>query len=425
MLRQLVTDPPSSWEKTQLVLDRDKTTQTAVLEPQQPSRKASVWKTITLSKGLDLPISGGPAQTICKGNAVTQVALIPSDYNFLKPRLAVQVGDQVQTGQTLMVDRKRPEIRFTSPGTGRIAAIHRGAKRVLQAIVVELEGDEEVEFSHFLAEDLDRIDADAVRQTLLESGLWTALRQRPLGMIPAPDAQLSSIFVTAIDTHPLAADPSVVIGERADDFRNGLRVLTKLGQKGLFLCKAPGKSLPGMELDGVKTVEFSGPHPAGLPGTHIHFLDPAGRDKAVGYVNYQDVIEIGHLFTTGRLDPSRVIALAGPSVHEPRLVRTRIGANVDELIRDELGRRSNPRGFRFGTRRPARGRPLQLSRALPPSGLGPSGRRRARVLRLGCTGVPEVLHQERVCGESMEELSASLLRLASRRTSGPPADRQF
>ena len=325
MLRQLVTDPPSSWEKTQLILDRDRSTRTALLEPERPRRKGCRLEVHRSPQGSRPAHFGSPAQTICKGNAVTRVALIPSDYNFLRPRLAVQVGDQVQTGQTLMVDRKRPEIRFTSPGTGRIVAIHRGAKRVLQAIVVQLEGDEEVEFSHFLAEDLDKIDADAVRETLLESGLWTALRQRPLGIIPAPETQLSSIFVSAIDTHPLAADPSVVIGERADDFRNGLRVLAKLGQKGLFLCKAPGKSLPGMELDGVKTVEFSGPHPAGLPGTHIHLLDPAGRDKAVGYVNYQDVIEIGHLFTTGCLDPSRVIALAGPSIREPRLVRTRIG----------------------------------------------------------------------------------------------------
>ena len=219
-------------------------------------------------------------------------------------------------GQVLFFDRKRPEIRFTSPGAGRVVAIHRGAKRALQSIVLELYGDDAERYAHYRPDQLAGIDSETIRNTLLESGLWTAIRQRPFGIIPSPETKLSSIFVTAIDTHPLAADPNVVIHERPDDFRHGLRVLSRLGEKGLFLCKTPGEDLPGMGLDRVRTAEFSGPHPAGLPGTHIHFLDPAGRDKAVGYVNYQDVIEIGHLITTGRLDPRRVVSVAGPCVKE-------------------------------------------------------------------------------------------------------------
>ncbi len=335
MLRQLVTDPPSAWEETQVVVERE-TSRPLPRQRRRPTGRPSVWKSIRIRKGLDLPISGAPEQIIYEGPPVTRVALLIPDYPLVKPRLLVEEGDMVAMGQALFVDRKRPEIRFTSPGAGRVAEIRRGQKRVLQAIVVELSGDEAESFPHYRSSELADLDADSVRETLLASGLWTAIRQRPLATIPSPGTRLSSIFVTAIDTHPLAADPNVVIRERREDFRSGLRVLAKLGDKGLFLCKAPGEYLPGMELEGVKTVEFSGPHPAGLPGTHIHFLDPAGRNKAVGYVNYQDVIAIGHLFTTGELDCSRVIAIGGPSVKEPRLISTRLGADLAELAGGEL-----------------------------------------------------------------------------------------
>ncbi len=339
MLRQLVTEPPSSsWEHSRTIPDRVIISRTP-RERHLPSRKQAAWRTIQIHNGLDLPIAGAPDQTIYDGPAVTQVAVLPSDFPSVKPRLAVEEGEIVRTGQVLFVDRKRPEIRFTSPGAGRVVAIHRGAKRALQSIVLDLYGDDTEEFACYRPSQLANLEAATIKDTLLESGLWTALRQRPFGMIPSPDTPLSSIFVTAIDTHPLAADPNVVIRERREDFRNGLRVLSKLGDKGLFLCKAPGDDLPGMELNRVKTAEFSGPHPAGLPGTHIHFLDPAGRDKAVGYVNYQDVIEIGHLFTTGRLDPRRVVSLAGPSVRQPRLIRTRLGAELTELTEGELSDR--------------------------------------------------------------------------------------
>ena len=337
MLRQLVTDPPtSSWDSSHLIPNQNTSIDTALHKPHTPDSRPSLWKTIQIRKGLDLPISGTPSQTIHDGPTVTQVAVMQQDFPLIKPRLAVEVGELVRMGQALFVDRRRPEIRFTSPGAGRIVAIHRGAKRALQSIVLELYGDNTEQFSRYRPDQLAGLDVETIKTTLLESGLWTAIRQRPFGIIPSPETELSSIFVTAIDTHPLAADPNVVIRERRDDFRHGLRVLSKLGTKGLFLCKAPGEDLPGMGLDRVRIAEFSGPHPAGLPGTHIHFLDPVGRDKAVGYVNYQDVIEIGHLITTGRLDPRRVVSVAGPSVKEPRLVRTRRGADLTELVREEL-----------------------------------------------------------------------------------------
>ena len=173
-----------------------------------------------------------------------------------------------------------------------------------------------------------------MREQLIQSGLWTALRTRPFSKVPAVDGQPSSIFVTAIDTHPLAADPVVVLKDYAADFENGLKVLARLCR--IWLCKADGVNLPGENLDGVRAESFSGPHPAGLPGTHIHMLDPVNAEKNVWQINYQDVIAIGKLFADGKLWTDRIIALAGPQVERPRLLKTRLGANLEELCAGEL-----------------------------------------------------------------------------------------
>lgn len=338
MLRPLAVDSfaPSA-EPSTVVSVRDRVAVPAVHRPRPEPASGKVWKTIRIRKGLDLPIAGAPAQTIHPGPAIGEVALVPSDYALVKPRLTVELGDVVRAGQTLFVDRNQPEVRFVAPAEGRVVAIHRGQKRALLSIVLEVKSDAgNARVDGIRPGKFADLAPQSIKETLLESGLWPAIRQRPFGVIPSPKTSLSSIFVTAIDTHPLAADPGVVIRERGDDFRAGLRVLSRLGEKGLFLCKAPGETMPGMEVDRVKTVEFQGPHPAGLPGTHIHLLDPASRGKKVGYVNYQDVIEIGHLFRTGCLDSRRVISLAGPSVRQPRLIRARLGADVKALVRGEL-----------------------------------------------------------------------------------------
>jgi Na+-transporting NADH:ubiquinone oxidoreductase subunit A len=159
---------------------------------------------------------------------------------------------------------------------------------------------------------------------------------RPFSRVPSPESSPRSIFVTALDTNPLAADAGLIVGQRPDDFAHGLTVLSRLTDGKVFLCVQPGAAIPGSESPGVETVEFDGPHPAGLPGTHIHFLDPVSREKTVWYVNYQDVMAIGSLFTVGRLDLRRVISLAGPAVENPRLLRTRLGASTEELVDGQL-----------------------------------------------------------------------------------------
>ncbi len=287
-----------------------------------------------IKKGLDLPISGAPEQQIQSGNAVTQVAVLGEEYIGMRPTMYVQVGDAVKQGQVLFEDKKNPGVKFTAPVSGKVAAVNRGAKRVLQSVVIDVAGDEKETFEKFAADKLSGVAREQVQSQLVDSGLWTALRTRPFSKIPEVGSTPNSIFVSAMDTNPLAADPTVVIAARNDDFVNGLNVLSNLTDGKLFVTKAPGASVNTGNAK-VDTHEFAGPHPAGLVGTHIHMLDPVGPSKKVWHINYQDVIAIGALFTTGEIDNTRVVAIGGPVVKKPRLVQTILGASLEQLVANE------------------------------------------------------------------------------------------
>lgn len=289
-----------------------------------------------ITEGLDIPIEGVPEQSISDGPAVPSVAVLGGDYVGLSPALRVRQGDRVKLGQPLFTDRKHPAVVFTSPGSGVVAEINRGARRALLSVVVRLDGDGEESFPSWPSEELPGLRRDQVAAALLDSGLWAALRARPYGRVADPGTTPRSIFVTATDSNPLAARPEVVIGEEREAFGDGLTVLSRLTDGPVFLCKPPGADLPPGESEKTIASDFSGPHPSGLVGTHIHFLDPVGANRAVWHLNYQDVMAIGKLFTTGRLWTDRVISLAGPVVRRPRLIRARLGADLAALTRDEL-----------------------------------------------------------------------------------------
>ncbi|MBM2607965.1 Na(+)-translocating NADH-quinone reductase subunit A [Pasteurella multocida] len=291
---------------------------------------------ITIKKGLNLPISGSPEQVICDGNAITEVALLGEEYVGMRPSMKVREGDVVKKGQVLFEDKKNPGVVFTAPASGTVTAIHRGAKRVLQSVVIKIEGNEQITFEKYTTEQLNQLTSEQVRQNLQTSGLWTALRTRPFSKVPAVDATPVSIFVNAMDTNPLCADPQVIVQQSAQAFEAGLTVLSRLHEGKVYLCKAANASIPSPSIANLDVKEFAGPHPAGLSGTHIHFIDPVSATKFVWYINYQDVIAVGKLFTTGELDVSRVVSLAGPQVKNPRLVRTVLGANLSQLTANEV-----------------------------------------------------------------------------------------
>jgi len=265
------------------------------------------------------------------------VALLPGDYPGLKPGLRVEEGQRVALGQPVFEDRTDPRLRFVAPGAGTVVAIHRGAKRALRSVVIALDGSDEVSFPAVPRERLPTLSREAIRERLLEAGLWAALRSRPYGRVAAPDALPHALFVTAMDTNPLAPDPRVMIGEYRDDFADGVLALAALLDGNVYVCCAPGPELRLPAHPRVVLAEFAGPHPAGLPGTHMHAIAPVSARCCAWYVGYQDVIAVGRLFAAGRISPERVIALAGPAVKQPRLIRTRLGASIDDLTRGEIG----------------------------------------------------------------------------------------
>ena len=290
----------------------------------------------SIKKGLTLPLAGAPEQKISQANPVASVAVLGHEYVGMKPTMLVEEGQRVKLGEALFTDKKIPGVTYTAPGSGIIKSINRGAKRALQSVVIELDGDEEITFKQYSTTELPTLNREQVQQNLVDSGLWTALRTRPYSKSPELDSEPKAIFITAMDTNPLAADPVLIINEYADDFRHGLTVLSHLTSGKLYLCQSPQAALPTPDIQNLENPTFSGPHPAGLVGTHIHFIDPVSVKKTVWHIGYQDVIAIGKLFTTGRLWVERVISLAGPMVNKPRLLRTRLGANTEDLVRGEV-----------------------------------------------------------------------------------------
>lgn len=284
----------------------------------------------TLKKGLDLPISGQPDQDVVAGPPVSSVALLGDDYIGMRPQLLVGVGDKVKIGTPVFADKKTAGVVFTAPACGTIREINRGEKRRFQSMVIDVDGDDCESFSSF--NNLGDLSKDQVEALLVKSGLWTALRTRPYSRTPAVGSEPHSLFVTAIDTNPLAADPEQIIESNKEDFVSGLTVLSKLTLGKTFVCTKEDSNVPGENVPNVSFAQFAGPHPAGLVGTHIHFLDPVSQSKTVWHIGYQDVIAVGRLFTTGKLSTERVVSLSGPRVENPRLLRTVVGACIDDLV---------------------------------------------------------------------------------------------
>ena len=296
---------------------------------------------IRIKKGLDLPITGEPQDTIDESKKVRKVAILGNDYVGLKPTLLVTVGEKVKLGQVLFTDKKSPLIKFTSPGSGTVVEINRGEKRIFLSLVIELEGSDELTFNNYSESSISSLKVDEIKTQLIDSGLWTSLRERPFSKVANPEISPKAIFVTAIDSNPLSPSIEKVLEGNESNFKNGLRILSKLTDGNLYLCKDEGAKIPEVQLHNLNVQEFSGVHPKGLPGTHIHFLNPVNRTNQVWYINAQDVAAVGELFLTGKINVKRTVALSGPAVKNPRYLRTRIGASLQDLTSEELNDSEN------------------------------------------------------------------------------------
>jgi len=291
-----------------------------------------------ISKGLDLPIEGGVPTTEEAGPKVQRVALVADDYVGMRPKMFVKEGDAVSRGQVLFEDRKNPGVLFTSPGGGIVEGVLRGEHRALRAVVIRLDGEEkDHSFAAYAGLRPEDMSSQAMEALMLESGMWTALRTRPFSRSPQPGTRPEALFVTAMDTEPLAADPDTFLATRGNAFVAGIKGLVSLaGGSPVHLCRKPGSSIPGGDVPGVEVHEFGGPHPAGTAGMHIHLVAPVTAQKEAWHIGYQDVWALGQLLLTGKLCVERVVSLSGPAVKAPVLWKTRLGAEVAPLVSGRL-----------------------------------------------------------------------------------------
>lgn len=291
---------------------------------------------IRIRKGLDLPIAGAPVQVVEGARPVRFAAVLGHDYVGMRPTMAVREGDRVKRGGVLFTDKKNEGVCFTAPVAGRISSINRGAKRALLSVVIEVGEDETESFDAMNPDQIAALDRTAIVARLVDTGLWTALRTRPFSKVPARDQVPHSIFVTAMDSNPLAPDVAALINLQAEAFSIGLGVLTKLTEGPVYVCHAHAAQVPVVASDRLAVETFAGVHPAGLVGTHIHHLDPVSASKTVWHIGAQDVIAIANTLLQGSLWNERIVALGGPGVQRPRLLRTVLGASLEELTAGEL-----------------------------------------------------------------------------------------
>ncbi|MCL6282726.1 Na(+)-translocating NADH-quinone reductase subunit A [Ruegeria sp. 2012CJ41-6] len=291
-------------------------------------------RTFDLKKGLNLPVDGAPEQTIHPGPDYRNVAVLGCDTIGLKPKMLVQEGDDVQRGTPLFCHKDAAQAMMVAPVSGKVTAINRGARRVLQSVVIEVgdANDSGVDFSN--TGDVET--AEGLTEKLCAAGLWIAFRTRPYSKMPLPGTAPKAIFITAMDSEPLAGDAALIIADAAQAFEAGVKAVSLLTDGTTYLCHKAGDAVPGGDLPGIEAAAFSGPHPSGLAGTHIHFLNPVRADEVVWTIGYQDVIAIGRLVQTGHVDPSIVVAISGPMAARPRLVRTVMGTSTEDLTKDEV-----------------------------------------------------------------------------------------
>lgn|SRR5574344_45243 len=285
---------------------------------------------IVLKKGLNIPIKGEAELRVSKAIAPGIIAIQPTDFKGFLPRLLVREGDPVLCGSPVIADKKNADIILTSPVSGTVKEIVRGEKRKLLAVLIS--ADDEIKSVDFGVKDIDKMDAGEVRQAILNSGLWPWIVQRPYGIIANPDLRPRDIFVSAFSTAPLAADYQFCFASQLKALQAGINALTKLtdGSVHVSLCADHANSIFS-KLKNVQFHTFKGRHPAGNVGVQIDNIRPILKEETVWTVSAMGVAAIGKLFTTGKYDLRRRVAVCGPMAVEPSYIETIPGMPIKEI----------------------------------------------------------------------------------------------
>ncbi len=287
---------------------------------------------IKLRKGLDIKLKGS-AETVLETLPVpATVALKPTDFPGLTPKLSVKPGYEVKAGDALFYDKYHPEVVFTAPFGGKVASVNRGERRRILEVVIET--DNEAGSAEFKKANPGSLSAHEVKEQLLKSGLWPFIKRRPYGIIASPQEKPKAIFISSFDTAPLAPDYNFIVEGQLGTFQTGINALEKLTDGKVFLGVSEKSVFTNIK--NVEIKQFSGPHPAGNVGIQIHHIAPVNKGEVVWTVNPQDVLFMGRLFETGKVDFSKVFAVTGSEVEKPKYFQTILGAPVSTLTDGRL-----------------------------------------------------------------------------------------
>ena len=297
-------------------------------------------KVIKLRKGLDVNLKGKPAKDLISVQSTGLFAMLPDDFNGMKPKVLVKEGDSVKVGDALFVDKNLPEVKFVAPVSGKVALVERGERR--KVLSVRIEADEKQQYVDFGKKDLVQMTGDAVKETLLETGLFAFFKQRPYDVTANPSDAPKAIFVSAFNSMPLSADFEYVLYGREADFQTGLDALSKLAPTHLGVHK--NQTAPALkEAKNVEVTVYDGAAPAGNVGVHINHVAPINKGEVVWTIGAEEVIFIGHLFNTGQLDFTRVVAFAGSEVNTPAYCKMVVGQQLTTLVNGNVSTDKNIR----------------------------------------------------------------------------------
>lgn len=297
-------------------------------------------KVIKLRKGLDVNLKGKPAKDLISVQPSGLFALMPDDFTGMKPKVLVKEGETVKVGDALFVDKNLPEVKFVAPVSGKVALVERGERR--KVLSVRIEADEKQQYVDFGKKDLAQMTGDAVKETLLETGLFAFFKQRPYDVTANPSDTPKAIFVSAFNSMPLSADFEYVLYGREADFQTGLDALSKLATTHLGVHKKQTAAALKEAKNVVVTV-YDGAAPAGNVGVHINHVAPINKGEVVWTIGAEEVIFIGHLFNTGKLDFTRVVAFAGSEVNTPAYCKMVVGQQLSTLVKGNVSTDKNIR----------------------------------------------------------------------------------
>lgn len=285
---------------------------------------------ITVRKGLDIRLKGEAEKIISDSPIPSTIAIKPTDFPGLVPKLLLKEGAKVKAGTPIFIDKYRDSIVYVSPVSGTIAAINRGAKRRIMEIVINC--DKEIQYQKAEVKDVAKMDRNEVKQMMLSGGLWPFLRMRPIDIVADPKDTPKSIFISGFDSNPLAPDNDFILRGKNAEFNAGVEVLKKLTDGAVNLQVRKTADDVFVKAEGVELNTVIGPHPAGNVGVQIHQIDTINKGDVVWYMNPQDVLIVGRMALTGNYDASKTIAVAGENVENRKYYKTIIGANISSIF---------------------------------------------------------------------------------------------